>query len=340
MSYSEALKRILDAINPELKPANQAMQKVIRCNLVSGAIYHTELEKLDKTIKENDVEKAAEQAGRLVSLANQAGKQIELDIAEAKEKLAKATTVISGAKVFVKNAEAKEKSIASILKACESVKTTAQAKKLENLCGGIREFGDFVTRAKKIGELIQKKKDPSRQVDLLTNALNKAALKAKKDTDKCKTDLSKHQNALAIAKDLVKLREKKFSSYQSERIALGDLVKVLREIAPDAKGVKRTLHEVGNEIQEPSKEEKKRTTASFVRGKTGKIGYGAYLSIDGNQISVEVKNGVPMPYILDKGIWMEKPIIGGYQYIPEGDPRFRPTGASAYLVWGKRQTTL
>lgn len=337
------LQRILDAINPELKPANQAMQKVIKRNLVSSAIYHTELEKLDKAIKANDVAKAAEQAGKLVSLANKAGKDIEQDIADAKEKLAKATTGVSGAKVSLKNAESNEKAVVAALKACEGIKTAAHAKKIERMAEGLRAFGDFVTRARKIGELIQKKQDPAKQVEMLKSALQKAGLKAKKETAKSKADLAKFQNALTIAKDLVKLYDKKFSAYQSERIALGDLVKVLRGIAPDANGVKRPLHEgvKGKEgVQTLEKTEKKRTTASFIHGKTGKIGYGSYLSIDGNKITVEHKNGSPWPYILDKGIWMEKPVIGSDQYIPEGDPRFKAKGGVAYIVWGKRKKSL
>lgn len=47
-----------------------------------------------------------------------------------------------------------------------------------------------------------------------------------------------------------------------------------------------------------------------------------------------------MPYVLNKGIWMEKSVIGGDAYIPQGDPRFKPKGGKAYLVWGTRMNSL
>lgn len=92
------------------------------------------------------------------------------------------------------------------------------------------------------------------------------------------------------------------------------------------------------EIYAMEKREKKPTTYDFYKNRESrKLYYGAYLSVSENDGSIEVtiehKNGMPVPFELQKGVWNCLPGAGFDRYIPEGDPRFDAT--LPRLVWGR-----
>jgi len=59
------------------------------------------------------------------------------------------------------------------------------------------------------------------------------------------------------------------------------------------------------------------------------------LFVENGHVMIETYNDDPngFPHQLNKGVWSVKNILGGVQYVPEGDPEYDANAEQ--LVWGK-----
>jgi hypothetical protein len=335
-SKSNELRSMLiyDAMTPEFKAANAELLKAIKMNDKSDALPYTDLGAINKAMKANDGAKVGEGLKKVQLKLKDAEKKLNEDLNEAMQKFSESQKLVEADKEKAKQAKATQQLFAKVKTLAEGLKTSPKnASKLTSITDKLNQYGDLSGKVQKVIQLTSKGKDASKQIEMLEKAVEVAEKKFNKAIAASGKELKKNADGFAALKDRVKICKDKLAAFQKERLYIANVVKQMPQGDLRHKGESESADNKTN-----TKE--KKTTASFVKGKTGKIGYGAYLSIDGNKISVEVKPGFPMPYILDKGIWMEKQIVGAWQYIPEGDPRFKPKGASAYLVWGKRQKSI
>lgn len=85
------------------------------------------------------------------------------------------------------------------------------------------------------------------------------------------------------------------------------------------------------------KTQSKPTTYDFYKNRESRRLYCAYLHVVKENgvalVTIEHKNGMPVPFEIQKGVWNCLSGMGCDRYIPEGDPRFDAT--LPRLVWGR-----
>ena len=334
MSYN-ALKRIiltLDAMNPEFKKANDILLKAIRLNDRTDGVSHLLLEKIGKAFKANDAKAASDALSRLLATVTKAAKGKADAIKAADAELVKATEAANKAKEDAKKAKAAMAVYDKAIAAANAAKT--DVKKAARLAATFDRYkaaiGDFGAKTAKISQMVAQKKDATKQIEMLAKAVDAAKKKAAKNLADADKALKMAADKMAVKKEMAKIARNKSVLFDKEQLLFGQL----RAVLPSDR-VTHSAKESGNA-------EGKRTTASFITGKSGRIGYGTYLSVNGSDIVVEIKSGTPWPYILDKGTWMEipPPVGSSEAYVPEGSSRFKPEGGMSYLVWGKRKKRL
>lgn len=334
MSYN-ALKRIIrtmDAMNPEFKKANDILLKAIRLNDRTDGLSHLLLENVGKALKANDGKKASDALAKVLAKVNEATKARQAAIKEADDALADATKAANDGKETLKKAKSAIAALERARAACDAAK--ADPKKAARLGATFDKYkaaiGDFTAKTSKIAQTVAAKEDAAKQIESLAKAVDTAKKKAERELAKVEKSAKDAVNKLAVKKEMAKIARNKATMFEKEKLMLGQL----RAALPSDR-VTHSAKESGNA-------EGKRTTASFITGKSGRIGYGTYLSVNGSDIVVERKSGTPWPYILDKGTWMEIPPSIGISeaYVPEGSSRFKPEGGMSYLVWGKRKKKL
>lgn len=343
----------LDAMLPEFKAANAELLKAIKMNDKSGAIPYTELLEINKAMKANDAEKAGQALKKVQAKLNKAEKALDEEIKTATEKLAESKNSRETALQALKAKKAVAQIFEKAKAACDSAKQSPKnASKLTALIDKIKEYGDLSKRTSQIVTMSASGKDITKQLDMLKKSIEASEKKYKKDLSIIEQAAKHSKDELEKIADGQKIVQGKRDAFQKERMYLANVIKQMPsgDIRQErGKGVmQKNIERKGTDQSDTNsnrqvvneKTEHKRTTASFVSGKSGKIGYGAYLSKEGNEITVEIKPGFPLPYILNKGIWMEIPTIGVDAYVPEGDPRFKSNGGRSYLVWGKYQKSL
>lgn len=321
-----------DAMTPEFKAANAILLSIIRANDKSDAISHTMLAAVGKAFKENDARKSREALARITADVSRREKALNDALVEARTKLAETTKRNTDAKTVIAQIRKDMGLFDKFVAAANAVKTTPKGlSKLSMYDLKLKKYGDFAKHIARINQLVSAKKDHAKATDALVKAIEKAKEKAKKDTAKAEKELKESSERVKAWKDMEKMRARNIELFRKQQ---DDLRKMAAAIPDEQSSVENEQSSANEKTKE------KRTTASFITGESRKIGYGAYLSNNEFGKVVELKPGVPWPRILDKGVWMEEPGAGCDVYIPEGDPKFRPEGARAYIVWGHRKKTL
>jgi len=340
----------LDAMMPEFKAANAELLKAIKMNDKSGAVPHADLEAVNKAMKENDAEKVGTALKKVQLQFSKAEKKLDDEVKDVTARLAEAKNAVEKSKIDLKASKTDAALFDKARKAADGIKANPRnASKLPPVADRLKRHGDLSKRVSQIVTLASSNKDVSKQIDMLKKAIDTAEKKYKKEAANVEKEAKKAKDALDVLNMRVKVTQGKKDAFTKERLYLANAIKQVSQgdLRQKRGGIvtSKSVEPNGDVLVSTSNDkpstnkntEKKRTTASFISGKSGKIGYGAYLSIEGNEITVEVKSGFPTPYILRKGIWMEIPTIGVEAWVPEGDPRFRSKGGKGYLVCGKYQ---
>lgn len=220
----------LDAMTPEFKSANAELLKAIKMNDKSGAVPHTDLEAVNKAMKENDAEKAGAALKNVQLQFSKAEKKLDEDVKSIQAKLETTKKAAETAKASLKQKKALEP-VFDKLKALVSglSNNPKSASKLTALTDKVKDYGDLSKRASQIITLVSSNKDASKQIDMLKKSVDAAEKKYKKDLANVEKESKKADDALEVAKMQAKITQGKKDAFQKERLYLAKVVKVLGE---------------------------------------------------------------------------------------------------------------
>lgn len=262
---------VCDAMLPEFKAANDVLLRIIKLNDRTDGVPFARLSDLGKAFKANDAKAAKAAYDRIIPLLSKGEKMLQDELKEAKLKLAEATKQVTASKSVLVQSKQTQALFDKFAKAVDGIKTNPKGvSRLGTYADKLKAYGDFSRRISALAQMANQKKDIAKQCDMLKKAIEAGKVKFAKEQAKIAKDNAAVLNRLQAYKEMDKIRTKKIAEFQQES---NDIAK-LGGLLP--KGVQSTSE--GN----PQTKEK-RTTASYITGKSGKIGYGAYLSIDGKK---------------------------------------------------------
>lgn len=321
----------LDAMAPEFKAANDELLKAIKLNDKSGAIPHAEFEAVNKAFKANDAGKAAELLKKIQLNLSKAEKKLNDEVKDVSQREADAKKENEDAKLKSKNAKDAQVLFDKAKTLANSLKTSPKsASKLTPIAEKLKAYGDISGKANKVIQLVAANKEASKQIDILTKAIDSAEKKFKKELAEIQKSEKAAKDKLEVLKMRSKVTKGKLDAFTKERLSIAKVVKQI----PGS-----DLRQKGKEPIDLESEGRnnKKTTYEYYKNsdRHKKVGYGAFLFHENGELTVEVDNNVPDPPIIKNGIWMGINQHHTIKWVPEGDPRFKPTGGDHYLVWGK-----